>query len=111
MLYEVITKPAITLSLGGTLLSGGDNRSAAPSATARVDTGSLPDPFAEKTDPDAEEVPSDSEDTESISMYIPLVPVSGSLNVQSFDPKWSLVWTYKPSLLEEIRYDSASWNA
>ncbi len=108
--YPEVLKPAITLSLGGTLLSGGDNRSAAPSATARVDTGSLPDPFAEKTDPDAEEVPSDSEDTESISMYIPLVPVSGSLNVQSFDPKWSLVWTYKPSLLEEIRYDSASWN-
>lgn len=115
--------PEAALSFSGTIFSvkTGENKAVknAKSGEAAT-TGDLPNPFRKTegdSEPDAsppvtptEPVdPVDPAQAASLSRIFPAMNVPVPPDSEVFTSDWSLKWLYKPSIVEEITYDSSDW--
>lgn len=106
--YPEVFKPSVSLSLGGTLLSGG-GVSKSPGSGTKTDTGTLPNPFVDSESSGDAAAGAAKSDSESLERFFPKSVTAPVAVTPLSDPKWSITWSFKPALLEEIRYDSSEW--
>ena len=110
--YPELIRPEVNLSLGGTLLSSGDVNSSAKKAQSnasgkKTDISGLKNPFSSSP----EEQDAKAKDERALAdRFIPSAEMSASIPTALPTSVWSIIWTLNPSVVEEIRYDTASWN-
>ncbi len=129
--YPEVIKPTVSLAFGGTLLSGGKSvattakPTSAPAAAKsgdieKADTGTLPNPFDAAPETPAPSVdgtgqadkspPGDgANEAKAIDRAFPKLELKNGVAAYAGERSWSIDWSFKPSWLEEIRYDTTDW--
>lgn len=111
--YPDIIKPAVSLSLGGTIFSsqrGGPSVPAKKPADGSL-TGSIPDPFRETDQAASAGQDSPRLDSATVGRFLPEAGSGLVPPVAPFLTQYSVTWALDPSVSQEIHYDNAGWTS